>query len=671
MERESRCIPKAAFALAGLALAALCTSSATAQQVYTGVGGGISFMLYHTQSSATGNWICTTSQSSALDTDGSGAVENDECYASLPSPWSNFGGACSTVGVNSSLELQGLSGDKPGRRGNAIYHLVQSDNFTPSFGGVPNTGPGRASDTQFLVGDNFLLFRCPLSDPNCHNTPPVLVNATLRPNADNPLCDPLTSPACNRYNWQVKSTNEFPPNYNQLEVWAKLQNLGFKYQHKYVSLTGQLPGTAELFFKDAVVVMNRTTTTVPFSAASQRQWGGPSNPQPPGQGWENALIWYMDNRWCDGSFGVTVSGGCPADAPLEARLIDIQVERRIFNTQLPDLDGEPDAGHCTVGGDCTLESKTADAVGFLNFQVDTDRDVLAQHGGLCVDTVHGGVTTCANPTIPASCSSRSNTSTACLPVTGCNCCEPTNAATCKNPYLVNRSAFVIVDARQALFFPEYDAAGTNIVGWSWVKWGKVLSELPPLHPGITQRILEVNVATTSTGGQEWQFWQSRGAGSLATNPLPIAACDQSATSTQLPTAPFTTHNQIATLSTQQQDAWSCNVGTTSYTSLKNQGRVLMYGTFNPTTGEITTTTAAKDSDMRLPSYTNPHMPTWYKNGVTWLAGFLEVKNASGTPTYRSISWGGTPQLACNVANTTTFKIPGRAVMYELINLPAP
>lgn len=647
----------------------LCTSPIVAQGVYTGGGGEISFMLYHTTSSVTGNWICTASQSSALDTDGSGTVEDDECYASGPATWPNYDGLCGSIGVNSSLELQTLSGDKPGRVGNSIYHLVQSNNITPEFGGIPNIGPGRATDTEFLEGDNFILFKCPLSDPNCKNTSPVLVNATLRPN--NPDCNPTSDPECDRHNWQLKSTNEFPPNYNKLEVWAKLQNVGVTYTHDDdPPETGQLTGTSERFFKDAVVVMNRTTTAVPFSAASQRQWGGPFNPQAAGQGWENALVWYMDNRWCDGSFGVSVSGGCPANSPLEARLIDIQVERRVFNRQLPDLSNEPDSGSCTVGVDCTLKSITADAVGFLNFLRDTDREVLAQNQGLCVDTVKGGVTTCANPTIPASCASRTNTSTACLPVTGCNCCQATSAGGCENPFLTNRSAYVIVDARKAVYFPEYNSAGTSIVGWAWVKWGKVLDEIPPLHPGISNRIIEVNVATTSSGGQEWQFWQSRGAGALASNPLPIAACDQSATSTQLPTAPFTTNDQISSLSTQQEDAWGCNVGTTDFQTLKNKGRVLKYGTFDPTTGVITTGPNADDSDIRLPSFTHPHMPTWYNSGITWLAGFLEVKNSTGNVTHRSISWGGTPQLTCNVANTTTAKVPGRAVMYERINLPA-
>lgn len=664
MKRESR-----STWLVALAVATLCASSATAQQVYTGVDGEISLMVYHTESSVTANWICTASESSALDTDGSGFVEDDECYASLPTPWPNFGEPCSTGGVTSSLVLQGLDGDKPGRRGNSIYHLVESNNQTQSYGGVPNIGPGRATDTKFLEGDNFVLFKCPLSDPNCSNTPPVLVNATLRPDNEDCVGDPFTHPECNRYNWQLKSTNEFPPTYDQLEVWVKLQNTGLKFFHQNVGATGQLPGTKEFLFKDAVVVMNRTTTTVPFSAASQRQWNGPFVQQPAARGWENALVWYMDNRWCDGSFGFSVSGGCPANAPLEARLIDIQIERRIFNVALPDLTNEPDSGHCTVDVDCVIDPTKptkADGVGFLNFKVDTDREVLAQNGGLCVDTVNGGVTTCANPTIPASCASRTNTSAACLPVTGCNCCEA--PSTCVNPYIETRSAYVIVDARKALFFPEYNSDGDDILGWSWVKWGKVLSEIPPLHPGITQRITEVNVATTSTGGQEWQFWQRRGAGALVPpgNPpvLPIPACDQSTTSTQVPTPPFTTNEQISSLPFAQADAWDCNVGTTDGNALKQKARVLMYGTFDPTTGVITTTSSAKDQDMRLPSYTHPHMPTWYPLGITWLAGFLEVKDSSGNVTYRSISWGGSPQLMCNVANTTIAKSPGRAVMYE-------
>ena len=646
-----------------LATAVLAWAAPTpAQQVYRGVDGQISLMIYHTRSDVTANWVCT-SASGALDVDGSGVVENDECYASGPRNWPNFDGFCGLGAVNSSLELQSLTGDKPGRKGDFIYHLVQAANFTPGFGGIPDSGPGRMS------GDNFVLFRCPLADPNCKRTAPVLINAALRP--DNEPCagEPLTDPSCNRYNWQLKATNEFPPEYRKLEVWAKLQNSGVRFIHDDAAATGQLPGTREVFFKDAVVVVNRTNTTVPFSSPVQRQWNGPFQPQSPGRGWENALVWYMDNRWCDGSFGFSVPGGCPTSTPLEARLIDIQIERRVFATRLPDLTDAPDSGRCTVGIDCDLVATTADGVGFLNFGVDGDREFLAANGGLCVDTVNGGVIACADPTIPASCADRSNTSPECLPVTGCNCCEPTNVNTCKNRYVRNQSAYLIMDARNAFFFPEYDPGGRAIVGWAWVKWGKVLTEIPPLHPGVNRRILEVNAATVPDGPREWQFWQIRGAGSLATDPLPLAACDQSTTSTAVPLAPFTTHDQISTLTAQQQDAWDCNVGTTDLTALRGKGRVLGYGTFDPETGVITTTPAATDAELRLPAYTHAHMPTWYPQGIRWLAGYLEVRDHTGEVAYRSIAWGGVPQMACNVANTGFFKIPGRAILYEEIEFP--
>lgn len=640
----------------------ICALPGAAQPTYRGVDGQISLMMYHTRADVTANWVCTAA-SSALDTDGSGVVETDECYVSGPGSWPRFDGFCGTAAVNSSIELLSLTGDKPGRREPFVYHLVQSGNFTPSFGGIPDIGPGQ------LVGDNFVLFQCPLADPNCKQTPPVLINATLRP--DNVACagDPLTDPSCDRYNWQLKSTNEFPPRYDKLEVWAKLQNSGVKFIHDDAVATGQRPGTAELFLKDAVVVMNRTHTAVPFSSETQRRWDGPFRPRAPGRGWENALVWFMDNRWCDGSFGFTIPGGCPSTVPLEARLIDIHVERRVFATALPDLAGAADSGRCTIGVDCDLVAATADGVGFLNFQVDTDREVLAANGGLCVDVENGGVKACAAPTIPASCADRGNTAPECLPVTGCNCCEPTNNNRCRNPHVRRRSAYVIVDARKALFFPEYDPAGKTIVGWAWVKWGRVLTELPPLHPGIRRRVTEVNVATLPSGSREWQFWQTRGAGDLATDPLPLAACDQSATSTAVPAPPFTTHDQIGSLTARQQDAWDCNVGAADLVSLRNRGRVLGYGTFDPETGVITTTPAATDRELRLPSYTHPHMPTWYPHGIRWLAGFLELKDAGGEVVYRSISWGGIPQLACNVANTTPFKIPGRAILYEEIEFP--
>jgi len=650
-----------------LVVAVLCAAPAVGQQVYNGLDGQIALMVYHTNDPVTGNWTCT-SASSPLEFNSTPGIQADECYTALPASWNNFGGLCTSGAVNSSLELQSLTGDKPGRRGSWIYHMVQSTNFSTSFGAVPDTGPGQ------IVGDNFVLFRCPLSDPNCKTTAPVLIDAVLRPDND-PCSNPDNEPTCDRYNWQLKATNEFAPSYDKLEVWAKLQNDGPKFPHTDVTDTGQLPGTSEYFFKDAVVVMNRTNADPPFSgtfdppecALGEKCWEGPSNPRPAGKGWENALVWYMDNRWCDGSFGYSVPGGCPSSQPLEARLTDFNVERRVFTAQLPNLSGEPDSGRCTIGVDCNLASTTADGVGFVNFHVDTDRDVLAQNGGLCVDTVKGGVTPCANPTIPAACADRSNTSAACKPVTGCNCCEPTNTNQCKNPYLEEHSAYVIVDARKALFFPEYNTAGTSIVGWTWVKWGKVLTEVPPLHPGIRFRVVEVNVATTAAGTEEWQFWQVRGAGAMATNPLPVPTCDQAVDSTTVPTpvpTPFTTHNQIGTLSSQKQDAWSCNQGATDYATLSSRGRVLKYGTFDPNTGVVTTTSAAKDSAMRIPGYTNPHMPTWYSRGITWLAGFLEVKDGAGDVTYRSISWGGQPQFTCNVANTTPYRIPGRAILYE-------
>ncbi|MCG8455171.1 MAG: hypothetical protein MI919_02750, partial [Holophagales bacterium] len=253
-----------------------------AQSSYVGDGGGISLMMYHTSGAVTANWTCDDTESSALDTDGNGTVANVECYASGPANWPNFDGPCGSGSVNSSLVLQSLTGSKPGRMNGFVYHLVQSGNFTPSFGGIPDTGPGQ------IGGDNFMLFRCPETDPHCEFTDPLLVNATLRP--DHPPCaDPLSDPTCDRYNWQLKATNEFPPAFHKLEVWAKLQNSGVKYFHDNLLQTGQKPNTAELFFKDAVVVMNRPNTPVPFASAVQRRWDGPFSPRPPAKGWENAL----------------------------------------------------------------------------------------------------------------------------------------------------------------------------------------------------------------------------------------------------------------------------------------------------------------------------------------------------------------------------------------------
>lgn len=603
-----------------------------------------------------GNWICP-------------GVADSDCYI-YQSPYEpSYTCADFEAGTKRRQSVildYGLDGNKPGRLGDTVYHFVQANNYSgrPA---KPPVGPG----SDFTNGgDEFWIFACPRQDPVCENTSPVLVNSSPRPN--NPDCqanpslglpaDATLNPLCQRHSWQLKSvaqeTGTLPGTgqpIDQLTLFVKLQNQGVKYPPVET-------GILEFINKEVVIVANRTTDVENLNET----WPGSAN-----AGYENVLTLNSDRRWCDGNYGYPALSNCPPQ--LELRVTDFVVDRHVKVLDLPQLGTEP-TGECLLDDFWTPASGLprcdlaepgeppirVDYVGFMSWQRDTDRAGADQVARGC-----GGAGQPPCPVVPAACEGDLDVfSEPCRDFYGCNCCEPSNTGTCSNPYLKRGASYVFVDFRKATYMPKYNAEGSEIIGYVWVKWGQTLDRLPPEHPGIRTRTSTVYKSTVPSGTR-WEFWQETNAAGVdfrrnAGGEIVFPACGDAGDPSTWPTTP--------------SSAWLCsaNVGTADETQLRNKLRTVRHGIFDPDTGVIQTESHDdRVANLSLFEYSSPSLPSMYSSGglVTWASGVYEHQDPVSGERRRFYFFGTRNNTICDHVNATNFKIPGTQIEYEEFRIP--